>query len=41
MGDQEGTEKYSPKCTRAELNKMIDFNSYKNSSKFKQVESRV
>ncbi|EGR33878.1 hypothetical protein IMG5_033670 [Ichthyophthirius multifiliis] len=41
MEDQEGTEKYSPKCTKAELNKMIDFNSYKNNSKFKLVESRV
>ncbi|KAL4506485.1 hypothetical protein ABPG72_000056 [Tetrahymena utriculariae] len=29
MKEQEGTEKYSPKCTPAELNKMIDFNSHK------------
>lgn len=27
-----GTEKYSPKCTKNELNKMIDFNSYKSKS---------
>jgi hypothetical protein len=38
MKEQEGTEKYSPKCTPAELNKMIDFNSHK--SKI-HVESKV
>lgn len=41
MEESEGTEKYSPKCTKAELNKMIDFNSYKNNNKFKGVESKV
>src|SRR5689334_21646208 len=36
-------QKYSPKCSPAELNKMIDFNAYKarNKLKFMHIESKV
>ncbi|KRX07210.1 hypothetical protein PPERSA_00367 [Pseudocohnilembus persalinus] len=36
-----GTEKYSPKCSPNDLNKMIDFNSYKQKSKYKNVGSKI
>lgn len=34
-------EAYSPKCTKHELNQMIDFNKYKDSKKFKNVQPKV
>eukprot|EP00828_Plagiopyla_frontata_P037020 TRINITY_DN48720_c0_g1_i1.p1 TRINITY_DN48720_c0_g1~~TRINITY_DN48720_c0_g1_i1.p1 ORF type:complete len:252 (-),score=43.15 TRINITY_DN48720_c0_g1_i1:48-803(-) len=34
-------EKYTPKCTRADLNKMIDYDAYKGRSKLNNVESKV
>lgn len=34
-------EAYSPKCTKNELNQMIDFNKYKESNKFKDVPSKI
>ena len=34
-------EAYSPKCTKAELSKMIDFNNYKQHDKYKNVTSKV
>jgi hypothetical protein len=40
--DKEGTiERYSPKCTKGELNKMIDFNSYKSKTMYREVESKI
>ena len=34
-------EKYSPKCTISDLNKMIDYDAYKGRSSFKNVESKI
>jgi hypothetical protein len=41
LEEEKRIEKYSPKCTPHELNKMIDFNSYKKKSKYKDVNSKV
>lgn len=41
LNETKGTEKYSPKCSASELNKMIDFNSYKSKNKYKNVESKI
>ncbi len=34
-------EAYSPKCTKDELNKMIDFNKYREKNKYKNIDSIV
>ncbi len=34
-------EKYSPKCTISDLNKMIDYDAYKGRNSFKNVESKI
>ena len=34
-------EAYSPKCTKDELNKMIDFNKYSEKNKYRNVDSIV
>ena len=34
-------EKYTPKCTRADLNKMIDYDAYKGRNKLNNIESKV
>ncbi|KAM3136909.1 hypothetical protein pb186bvf_010994 [Paramecium bursaria] len=34
-------EAYSPKCTKNELNQMIDFNKYKEQNKFQYVTSKI
>ena len=34
-------EAYSPKCDKNELNKMIDFNKYKENNKYKDVKGVV
>ena len=34
-------EKYSPKCTIRDLNKMIDYDAYKGRTSFKHVESKI
>lgn len=34
-------EAYSPKCDKDELNKMIDFNKYKENNKYKDVKGVI